>query len=420
MYGPVRTVVWQESAGDRRPYADPDRQQRDLRDLTRYRARLSDDCGQVAARVEKVLEDANIKLAAVASDVLGASGRAMLRAMVAGEEDAERLADLAKLRLRQKLPELRVALQGRVRDHHRFLLQHGVLRSSFVPDQQQRDLRDLTRYRARLSDDCGRVAARVEKVLEDANIKLAAVASDVLGASGRAMLRAMIAGEEDPERLAELAKLRLRQKLPELRTALAGRVREHHRFLLRQLLDELEFLEGKLEALEQRIGEQMHPFERAVTLWKTIPGISDVTAWSLVAEIGVRTEQFASGQHLASWAGMCPGNHESAGKRYSGKTRKGNRWLRRILNQAAWAVSRSKNSYLAARYRRFAARRGKKRAIVAIGHKLLVIAYTLLQRGCEYRDLGADYFDRLHRDGLVRSLVRRIERLGHSVVRQPA
>ena len=300
------------------------------------------------------------------------------------------------------------------------LLQHGLLRSSFVPDREQRDLRDLTRYRARLSDDCGRVAARVEKVLEDANIKLAAVASDVLGASGRAMLRAMIAGEEDAERLADLAKLRLRQKLPELRTALVGRVRDHHRFLLQQLLDELEFLERMRAAVEQRFGEQMRPFESAVTLWKTIPGISDVTAWSLVAEIGVRSQQFASGQHLASWAGMCPGNNESAGKRHSGTTRKGNRWLRRTLNQAAWAVSRSKGSYLAARYRRLATRRGKKRAIVAIGHKLLVIAYTLLQRGCSYRDLGGDYFDRLHADGLLRSLVRRIERLGHTVVLQPA
>ena len=300
------------------------------------------------------------------------------------------------------------------------LLQHGLLRRSFVPDRPQRDLRDLTRYRARLSDDCGRVAARVEKVLEDANIKLAAVASDVLGASGRAMLRAMIAGEEDAERLADLAKLRLRQKLPELRVALQGRVRDHHRFLLQQLLDELEFLESKLAGVEQRIGEQMRPFEPAVTLWKTIPGISDVTAWSLVAEIGVRSEQFASGQHLASWAGMCPGNNESAGKRHSGKTRKGNRWLRRTLNQAAWAVSRCKNSYLAARYRRLVTRRGKKRAIVAIGHKLLLIAYTLLQRGGSYRDLGSDYFDRLHRDGLVRSLVRRIEKLGHTVVLQPS
>jgi transposase len=300
------------------------------------------------------------------------------------------------------------------------LLQHGLLRSSFVPDQGQRDLRDLTRYRARLSDDCGRVAARVEKVLEDANIKLAAVASDVLGASGRAMLRAMIAGEQDPERLADLAKLRLRQKLPQLRTALAGRVRDHHRFLLQQLLDELEFVEGKLAEVEKRISEQMRPFEKAVTLWKTIPGISDVTAWSLVAEIGVRTEQFASAQHLASWAGMCPGNHESAGKRYSGTTRKGNRWLRRTLNQAAWAVSRCKDSYLAARYRRLVTRRGKKRAIVAIGHKLLVIAYTLLARDCPYRELGSDYFDRLRADGLLHSLVRRIECLGHHVVLQPA
>ena len=234
------------------------------------------------------------------------------------------------------------------------------------------------------------------------------------------MLRARIAGEEDAERLADLAKLRLRQKLPQLRTALAGRVRDHHRFLLRQLLEELEFLEGRLAEVEKRIAEQMRPFEPTVTLWKTIPGVSNVTAWSLVAEIGTRTEPFASAQHLASWAGMCPGNHESAGKRHSGTTRKGNRWLRRTLNQAAWAVSRCKDSYLAARYRRLVTRRGKKRAIVAIGHKLLLIAYALLQRGCTYQDLGGDYFDRLRADALVHSLVRRLERLGHSVVLQPA
>ncbi len=300
------------------------------------------------------------------------------------------------------------------------LLQHGLLRGSFVPEQGQRDLRDLTRYRARLSDDRGRVASRVEKVLEDANIKLAAVASDVLGVSGRAMLRAIIAGEQDPTQLADLAKLKLRQKLPELRAALAGRVREHHRFLLQQLLDELEFIERKLTEVEGRIAELMRPFARAVTLWKTIPGISHVTAWSLVAEIGTKAEQFANGPHLASWAGMCPGNNESAGKRHSGKTRKGNRWLRRVLNQAAWAVSHTKQTYLAARYRRLVRRCGKKRAIVAIGHKLLLIAHYMLQHGCVYRDLGSDYFDRLRPDSLTRSLVRRLERLGHKVVLQSA
>jgi transposase len=299
------------------------------------------------------------------------------------------------------------------------LLQHGLLRGSFVPDQGQRDLRDLTRYRARLSDDRGRVASRVEKVLEDANIKLAAVASDVLGVSGRAMLRAMVDGEQDPAQLADLAKLRLRQKLPALRAALAGRVREHHRFLLRQLLEELEFLEKKLTELENRIGELMRPFEKVVAAWKTIPGISDVTAWSLVAEIGTRAEQFPSGAHLASWAGLCPGNHESAGKCSSGKTRKGNRWLRRVLNQAAWAVAHTKGTYLAARYHRLARRSGKRRAIVAIGHKLLVIAHAMLKQGSDYRDLGADYFDRLHPEALVRSLVRRLESLGQTVVLQP-
>ena len=300
------------------------------------------------------------------------------------------------------------------------LLQHGLLRGSFVPEPGQRDLRELTRYRARLSDDRGRVASRVEKVLEDANIKLAAVATDVLGASGRAMLEAMVAGEQDAGKLAEMAQRGLRQKLPELRAALSGRLREHHRFLLRELLDELRYLDGKLATVERRIEQQMRPFERAVSLWDSIPGINRVTAWSLVAEIGADLKPFASAEQLASWAGMCPGNHESAGQQKSGKTRRGNRWLRRVLSQAAWGAARTKNTYLAARFRRLAARRGRKRAVVAVGHTLLRLVYWLLKYDQPYRDLGGDYFDRLRPERLTRSLVQRLQRLGYQVNLSPA
>lgn len=300
------------------------------------------------------------------------------------------------------------------------LLQHGLLRGSYVPEQSQRDLRELTRYRARLSDDRGRVASRVEKVLEDANIKLAAVATDVLGVSGRAMLAAMVAGEQEGEKLAELAQRGLRKKMPELRAALSGRLREHHRFLLGELLDELRYLDAKLATVEKRIEEQMSPFARAVTLWDSIPGINRVTAWSLVAEMGADLKAFASAEQLASWAGMCPGNHESAGQVKSGKRRHGNRWLRRVLSQAAWGAARTKNTYLAARFRRLAARRGRKRAIVAVGHSLLRVAYWLLKHNEPYRDLGGDYFDRLRPESLTRSLVRRLQRLGYQVNLSPA
>jgi transposase len=295
------------------------------------------------------------------------------------------------------------------------LVQHGLVRASFVPAQPQRDLRELTRYRAMLCEDKVRVAKLMQKVLEDANVKLASVASDILGVSGRAMLEALIRGQQDPEQLAELAKHRLREKLPELQRALAGRVREHHRFLLRQLLDELYFLESKIGEVEQRLEKQMSSFQQAMTLWRTIPGVSEVTAWSLVAEVGVDLSKFERVEKLTAWAGVCPGNHESGGRRLSGKSRKGNRWLRRVLTQAAWAAVRNKNSYLGARFRRLASRCGRKRALLAMAHKILVMAFWMLKTGCEFRDLGADYFDRLTSVDLTRSLVRRLERLGYKV-----
>ena len=299
------------------------------------------------------------------------------------------------------------------------LLQHGLRRGSYVPKQEQRDLRDLTRYRVRLNEDKVRLANRIQKTLQDANIKLASVATDVLGASGRTMLQAIAAGEDDPETLAQMARKRLRKKLPQLRLALQGRIRDHHGFLLGQLLEELRFTEDKINELDQRIQQWMLPHHHAISLWTSMPGIRITTAWSLVAEIGTNPEQFPQDSNLASWAGMCPGNNESAGRRKSGKTRRGNRWLRRALNQAAWAAARTKNTYLAARFHRLAAKRGSKRAIVAIGHKILVLAHYMLQHNTPFRELGAEYYQRLRAPSFSQSLVRRLQRLGFQVTLTP-
>ena len=300
------------------------------------------------------------------------------------------------------------------------LLQHGLLRRSFVPEPAIRELRDLTRYRAVLAQERATVANRIQKVLEDANIKLASVATDVLGQSGRSMLEAMVAGQQDPEQLAELARRRLRAKIPELRRALQGQMKDHHRFLLRRLLEHLRFVESQIAELEQEIERRMGPFQEAVTRWTTIPGIEKMVAWSLVAEIGTKMEQFPSAQHLASWAGVCPGNNESAGKRRSGTTRRGNPWLRRVLCQAAWPASRTQGTYLSAQFHRLAARRGRKRAIIAVAHSLLVIAHCLQRQQADYREHGGDYFDRLNAEGLKRHLLRRLARLGYKATLEPA
>ena len=299
------------------------------------------------------------------------------------------------------------------------LLQHGLRRGSFVPPRATRELRDLTRYRVSLAQECNRIANRIQKVLEDANIKLASVATDALGASGRAMLEVLIAGQQDSGQLAEMSKGLLRNKIPELRQALEGRVTERHRFLLRQLLDHLKFTEGKRGEIEAEIDRRLRPFEEKVARWCTIPGVERVTAWGLLAEIGFKMEQFPTSAHLASWAGLCPGSFQSAGKRLSGRTRKGSAALRRCLCQAGWAVSTKRDNYLSALYRRWAARRGGKRAVIAVAHAILVMAFHLLKRKQDYREAGADYFDRLHADGLRRSLLRRLERLGHKVTLEP-
>jgi transposase len=299
------------------------------------------------------------------------------------------------------------------------LLQCGLLQPSFIPPRPQRELRELTRQRAQLAGQRAQVANRIQKVLEDANIKLAGVATDVLGTSGRAMLRALIAGRQDPGELAELARGRLRDKLPALREALEGQVTEHHRFLLRLLLDQLEGIDALVERLDARIRAQTAPWEDAVKRLDTIPGVNRRVAEAVLAEVGPGLETFPTDGHLAAWAGLCPGQRESGGKSQGGKTRKGNRWLRRILVQAAWAASRKKDSYLQAHYRRLAGRRGRKRAALAVAHTLVVIIYHVLKRGTIYQDLGPDYLERQEPERLTRNLVKRLERLGHKVVLQP-
>lgn len=300
------------------------------------------------------------------------------------------------------------------------LLECGLLKGSFVPPRPIRELRDLTRQRAQLTAEHTRVANRVHKVLEDANIKLQAVASDVLGKSGRAMLRAMLDGETDPEKLAELALGRLRGKIPQLQLALEGNCSEHHRYVLRRLMSQLSYLEGQSDDFSRRIGQEMAkllPAEKQQRL-DAIPGIDRISIENVIAEIGTDMRVFPDEHHLSSWTGICPGNEESAGKRLRSRTRKGNRWLRRALAEAAWGASHTKDSYLAAQYRRLAARRGKKRALRAVGHSLLTIIYHLLKEDVEYADLGADFFDRLEPQRLKRYLVKRLEQLGYAVTLQ--
>ena len=290
------------------------------------------------------------------------------------------------------------ALAGRktdVQDAERIadLLRHGLLKGSFIPSAELRALRDLTRYRTKLGDERVSEINRVQKVLEDANIKLASVATDVMGVSGRAMLDQIVQGQADPAVLAELAKGRLRDKLDLLQKALSGRVQAHHRFMLAQHLSHIDFLDEAIDQLDQQIAEQMRPFAAALAAWDSLPGINQRIAEIVVAEIGADLAAVRGCGALASWAGMCPGNNESAGKRYSGKTRKGSPWLRRALVEAAHGAARTKHKYFQALYRRLAARRGKQRALIAVGHSLLVTGYYLITRQTKYEDLGGNYFD---------------------------
>ncbi len=295
------------------------------------------------------------------------------------------------------------------------LLRHGLLRGSFVPDRPQRELRELTRYRTALIRERAAEANRLQKTLEGANIKLSSVATNVLGVSGRQILAALVRGSDDPASLAELAQGKLRSKLPRLERALMGRIGPHQRFLLAQQLAHLDGLDELIERVTTEVRARLRPVTAAVARLDSIPGVGLRTAETLLAEFGADLRRFPSAAHLASWAGMCPGNDESAGKHRSGRTRKGNPWLRSALIEAAQAAARTRGTYLAAQYHRLAARRGKKKAVVALGHTILTIAYHVLTEETTYHDLGPLYFDQRDQQRVARRLVGRLEALGYTV-----
>jgi len=295
------------------------------------------------------------------------------------------------------------------------LLRHGLLAPSFIPPQPIRELRELTRYRATLLRERTAEINRLQKTLEGANIKLGVVASDVLGASGRDMLQALVAGERDPEVLAELARGRLRAKLPELRQALTGRMQPHHATLLAHILAHIDFLEQTIAALQGEIAHRLGPYEEEIALAQTLPGIKATAAATTLAEIGTDMTRFPTHRHFASWAGVCPGNKQSGGRRLSGKTTPGNAWLRAVLGEVAWAAIRTKDSYFRAQYYRLARRRGKNKALMAVAHSMLVALYHVLREKRPFQDLGADYFDQLDTTRIERHHVRRLEQLGFKV-----
>ncbi len=300
------------------------------------------------------------------------------------------------------------------------LVEHGLVRPSFVPPREIRELRDLTRYRKAQIQERTREAQRLEKTLQDAGIKLSSVASDVLGVSGRAIVQALVQGTHDPEVLASLARGALRRKLPELSEALEAHFGPHHALIASEIIAHIDYLDEAIERLSADIERVIAPFAEQVALLDTIPGVNRRTAETLIAECGADMGTFPSHRHLASWAGMCPGNNESAGKHRSGRTRKGSKWLRHALVESAGAAARTKGSYFSAQYGRLKVRRGHKRAILAVGHSLLVIAYHVLERGQPYSELGEDYL--LLRDSTevyTRRLVRQLERLGHRVSLKP-
>lgn len=296
------------------------------------------------------------------------------------------------------------------------LHRHGLVPASYVPDAAQRHLRDLTRMRTKVVSDHARVVSRIQATLEDANIKLASVVSDVMGVSSQHMLQALIGGERQPQVLADLARGSLRRKQSELALALEGDFGESHAFVVRRLLMQARMLTQQIKALDNRIEKQMDERQKhAIELWDTIPGVSATVATVLVAELGTRPEQFPNARHAASWVAICPGNHLSAGKRKSGKMRKGDKWLKSALVEAAWAAVHTNNTYLSALYARLVGRKGKTRALVAVAHSILVSAYQMLRNNEVYRDLGPDHFDRIAPQQKARKLVNRLERLGYKV-----
>lgn len=300
------------------------------------------------------------------------------------------------------------------------LMSHGLLERSFIPPEEQRDLRDLTRYRTRLLQEKSSTANRLHKVLEDANIKLTSVASSIQGVSVRLMLEALIADSQSPEEMAQLAKKRLRNKIPELVEALTGRVRSHHRFMLEELLAQLDHQNQRVEALNQRISELTKPYAHIIVRLDEVTGVGLRTAEIILAEIGPSVENWSSAAKLASWACICPGNHESAGKRKSGKRRKGQRWLVSALVEAAWAASRSKDTYLASQFHRLRARRGAKRAAVAVAHSILIIVYHLLKDpNATFQDLGGDFLLKRNKEQEQRRAVKTLRAIGFDVTLTP-
>src|SRR5881628_517974 len=299
------------------------------------------------------------------------------------------------------------------------LLAHGLIRSSFVPPAPIQELRDLTRTRKQLVREISQHSSRIQKVLEDANIKLGSVLSDVLGQSGRAMLQAIIAGEDDPERLAELALGTARRKKAALLDALRGRVTSHHRALLRLHLGLVDALESAREEVDRTVGKALEPIRDLARLLTTMPGVSNVVAHVILAEIGFDMKRFPTSGHLVSWAGLCPRNDESAGKRRSTRVRKSANWLKTTLVTAAWAAIRVKDSYLHAQFLRLKACRGAKKAILAVAASMLTAAYYMLRDGVEYQDLGANYFDQRNRTRAISRLVRRLRDLGCEVEVNP-
>jgi len=300
------------------------------------------------------------------------------------------------------------------------LMRHGLLEPSFIPDVEQRDLRDLTRYRTRLTHEKSSAANRLHKILEDANIKLTSVATDVQGVSARLMLEALIAGESDAAQLADLAQGRMRAKMPALVEALAGHTRDHHRFMLREVLDHLDELNARLATLDAEIGERTAPHAALTARLMAIPGVGRRTVEVILAEIGWTVDAFPTPKHLASWACLCPGNNISANKRRHGKTRRGQDWLRPALVEAAWAASRTKDTYLSAQFHRLRARRGAKRAAVAVAHSIITIVYHLLaDPEAVFRELGGDYFYKRNEEQVKRRALRTLESLGLQVTLTP-
>lgn len=300
------------------------------------------------------------------------------------------------------------------------LLQHGLLQGSFVPDREQRELRELVRYRKSLIEEKSRELNRIQKVLEGANIKLSSVVSDINGASSRSILEAIINGEENPETLAELSQGKLKNKMDELKRALKGLINHHQRMLLEIQLRHIDYLDEEIAKLDEEIKNRMLPFEKDLALLDTIPGVGRRTAEQIIAEIGTNMEQFPSAAHLCSWAGLCPGHNESAGKQKSARTRKGNQKLRSSLIEAARAASRAKDTYLSSQYHRIAARRGANRAAVAVAHSILVIVYHILKQKQPYIELGPTYYEEKKRNMIIRQSLKKLESLGLKVTVESA